>query len=149
MSLRTETEGEIVNHKFEVANERYCPDVLIISGGHVTASGNRVVLDDNGSYVKRKKSGRRIALSKVGNIFEFHACLEDGDGLALPVTESPTDHGAPGSINSSGKARPRLRTRARVRVAAGGVQRECMRNARCMRSVCQGSRCRRSTSTTA
>ena len=73
MSLRTEAEGEIIMHRFEVSKTVYCPDALIMSARHVTKSGNRIVLSDNGGSIENDAAGQRIGLSKVGNIFDFRA----------------------------------------------------------------------------
>lgn len=79
MSRRTETEGDIINHKFEVANERCCRDVLIISAGHVAAFGNRVVLQclEQGRehfrvHQKRKVHAKRVPRQPTQEQYEHH-----------------------------------------------------------------------------
>ena len=66
-----------------------------MSAGHVAATGNQIILDDDGSYIENKKTGKRLSLTKAGNIFEFYSSLDDGIGdLILPMTEGVGQIGA-------------------------------------------------------
>ena len=74
--------GKQLNMVMQVAEVKK----LLVSVGKVTAANNRVVFDDDGSYIENKSNGERTKIEKENGVYtlEFwvkceHNCGNHGD----------------------------------------------------------------------
>ena len=73
------TNGDTLTSKWQVVPGIKTP---LLSLGKLTGRGHRVILDDDGSFIINKATGKRIELVKKGNTYELD--------LHIDVPSSPT-----------------------------------------------------------
>jgi len=57
----------------------------LAAAGKVVDAGNRVVLDQHGSYIEHVETGERLHLRKERGVYVFDVELEDGDQSTITL----------------------------------------------------------------